>query len=367
MVASLRKLKGARKGFFADIFESPIPKSFLTTGFMTLDTALGGGIGEGGLVEIFGAEHCGKTYASIQFIGANLQKGQLAVVQDYEHTFDPTHAAAVSGCKVIHLSEAEEFFETAPEDHDPVLIWSQPLTFEAGADLSVDLIETFGAKYRFLLVDSVAAMTPKAVLEGSAEDSFPAIRARLMSQWLSKSIGRFHKNRTTMLFVNQIRDKIDAGGAWGADNTYTTGGRSLKFYATQRIKFSNGERHDWKGILGDSSHVTYIQVIKNKCAPTRRGRTILVHWPRRGFSPEIELLSLAMEAKVIGDGPGGEVTVGGAKTTRRHCLKTLVKAEPAKRKKFRDFLVNGVREVLGENIWFKEYTPSAEFDLDEAE
>ena len=192
--------------------EAIVPISVISTGSISFDAALGvGGVPRGRVIEIFGPESSGKTTITLQIIAEAQKNGGLAAFVDAEHALDPNYARKLG------------------VDVDNLLV-SQPDYGEQALEIVEALVRS-GA-IDVLVVDSVAALVPKAELDGEMGDSHMGLQARLMSQALRKLTGTVSKSRTSLIFINQIRDKI--GVMFGNPET-TTGGRALKFYASVRI------------------------------------------------------------------------------------------------------------------------------------
>ncbi len=217
----------------------------IPTGALSLDVALGvGGIPRGRIIEIYGPESSGKTTLA-QHIAAEVQKlGGIAAIVDAEHAMDPEYARKLG----VNVDE---------------LLISQPDTGEQGLEITEQLVRSGAVD--LVIVDSVAALVPKAEIEGEMGDSLPGLQARLMSQALRKLTGIVSKTRTTVIFINQLRQKI--GVMYGNPET-TTGGNALKFYASIRLDIRRIEtlKHDGKEV----GNRVKVKVAKNKVAPPFR-------------------------------------------------------------------------------------------------
>ena len=216
-----------------------------SSGSIALDDALGGGYAKGRIIEIYGPESSGKTTLTLHAIAEVQKAGGVAAFVDAEHALDPSYAQKIG----VNIDE---------------LIVSQPDHGEQALEI-VDALVHSGA-VDLIIVDSVAALTPKAEIEGNMGDSFMGLHARLMSQALRKITGAINKSHCTVIFINQIRMKI--GVMFGSPET-TTGGNALKFYASQRLDIRRKEKleqgtGDNKEAMGNK---VKIKVVKNKVAP----------------------------------------------------------------------------------------------------
>ena len=217
----------------------------IPTGALSLDVALGiGGIPRGRIIEIYGPESSGKTTLAQHIVAECQKRGGIAAFVDAEHALDPEYARNL-GVKV-----------------DDLLI-SQPDTGEQALDITEELVRSGAVD--IIVVDSVAALVPKAEIEGSMEDQQMGLQARLMSKALRKLTGIIGKTRTTVIFINQLRQKI--GVMYGNPET-TTGGNALKYYASVRLEIKRVE-----GLKGDGEEIgnhVRVRILKNKVAPPFR-------------------------------------------------------------------------------------------------
>ena len=214
----------------------------ISTGSLGLDIALGvGGLPRGRIVEIYGPESSGKTTLTLQVVSECQKKGGVAAFIDAEHALDPVYAKALG----VNIDD---------------LLVSQPDTGEQALEIADMLVRSGGIDV--LVVDSVAALTPKAEIEGEMGDSHMGLQARLMSQALRKMTGALHQSNTSAIFINQLRDKI--GVFFGSPET-TTGGKALKFYASVRMDVRRIETlKDGQEAVGNR---TRVKIVKNKVAP----------------------------------------------------------------------------------------------------
>jgi recombination protein RecA len=247
--------------------------SAIPTGALALDIALGvGGVPRGRVIEVYGNEGSGKTSLCLSIIAQAQKMGGVAAFIDAEHAVDPAWAAKL-GVDVENL------------------YISQPDTGEQGLEI-VDLLVRSGA-VDVIVVDSVAALAPRAELEGDMGDSHVGLQARLMSQAMRKLSGNINKTKTCLIFTNQIREKI--GVMFGNPET-TPGGRALKFYSSVRIETRHGARiKDGQETVGDQVRVS---IRKNKVAPPFRQAEFDIMFDE-GISKEGNLIDVGVEHKII--------------------------------------------------------------------
>lgn len=245
----------------------------VSTGSLGLDIALGiGGLPRGRIIEVFGPESSGKTTLALQVIAEAQKAGGTCAIVDAEHALDPSYAKKL-GCNLDNL------------------LISQPDTGEQALEI-VDTLVRSGA-LDVLVIDSVAALVPRAELEGEMGDSHMGLQARLMSQALRKITGSISRSRTVVIFINQIRMKI--GVMFGSPET-TTGGNALKFYASVRLDIRRiGAIKDKETVTGNE---TKVKVVKNKMAPPFREVKFDIMYGE-GISKMGELIDLGVQANLV--------------------------------------------------------------------
>jgi recombination protein RecA len=260
------------------------PISVISSGSLALDHALGvGGYPRGRIIEIYGPESGGKTTLTLHAIAEAQKSGGVAAFIDAEHAFDVTYARAIG-------VDTERLLVSQPDTGEQALEICEMLTRSGAVDLVV--------------IDSVAALTPKAEIEGDMGDAHMGLQARLMSQALRKLTAVAHKTDTTLIFINQLRQKI--GVVFGNPET-TTGGNALKFYASVRLDVRRiGQVKVGEDAIGNR---TRVKIVKNKCAPPFQEAEFEIRWGT-GIDHAADLLDLAISRGVV-DKSGAHLTFEG--------------------------------------------------------
>ncbi len=316
--------KGAIMRMGDEAAQKNIPS--VSTGSLALDVALGiGGLPRGRVVEIYGPESSGKTTLALQTVASAQKAGGTAAFVDAEHALDPTYAEKL-GVEVDDL------------------LLSQPDTGEQALEIT-DMLVRSGA-VDIVVVDSVAALTPKAEIEGEMGDSHVGLQARLMSQALRKLTGNIKRTNCTVIFINQIRMKI--GVMFGSPET-TTGGNALKFYSSVRLDIRRiGAIKRGDEVIGNE---TRVKVVKNKMAPPFRQAHFEILYGE-GISRHGELVDMGVENKLVKKSGAwysyGDDRIGQGKDNARQFLKDNPDVADEIERNLRDTLLPQLAEAGGE-------------------
>lgn len=304
----------------------------IPTGALSLDIALGiGGVPRGRIIEVFGPESSGKTTLALHIVAEAQKMGGEAAFIDAEHALDPVYAKKL-GVDIDNL------------------IVSQPDTGEQALEITESLVRS-GA-LDVIVVDSVAALVPKAEIDGDMGDSHMGLQARLMSQALRKLAGAINKSKTVLIFINQLREKI--GVMFGNPET-TTGGRALKFYASVRMDIRRIENIKQDGEV--KGNRVRVKVIKNKVAPPFREAEFDIVYGQ-GISKEGNILDMAVNLDIV-EKAGSWFSYNGEKIGQgRENVKKYLKENPEMlediEEKVRENFAKAFEQSLGEDLPSKE-------------
>ena len=301
VLAEIEKSFG--KGSIMKLGDRPqIDTDVIPSGSMLLNNALGiGGYPKGRIIEIYGPESSGKTTLALHAIAEAQKKGGRAAFVDAEHSIDPLYAKNLG----VNINE---------------LILSQPDYGEQALEIVEKLVNS-GA-FNIIVVDSVAALVPQAELEGEMIDSTVGLQARLMSKALRKLAGAMNMNECTVIFINQLRDKV--GVMYGNPET-TTGGKALKFYATIRLDIRRAEAiRNGNNITGNTVNV---KVVKNKVAPPYKTCTLDIIYGE-GICHEGELLDIGVQYEIVSKSGNWYEYDGNKLANGREAAKGYLKLHP---------------------------------------
>lgn len=315
-IASIEKQFG--KGSIMRLGEKKVVDvAAISTSCLSLDAAIGiGGVPRGRIVEIYGPESGGKTTLALHIVSQAQKAGGVAAYIDAEHAMDAQYAGRL-GVNV------DDLFISQPDSGEQALEIAEALVRSGGVDV--------------LVIDSVAALVPRAELEGEMGDSLPGLQARLMSQALRKLTAVVARSNTCLVFINQIREKI--GVMFGNPET-TTGGRALKFYSSVRLEIRRTSSiKDGDSVVGNR---TKVKVVKNKVAPPFRESEFDIMYGE-GISREGDLLDLAVENRIVEKSGAWFSFKGDRLGQGRENAKNLIKTDRSIAKR----IETEVRETLG--------------------
>ena len=304
----------------------------IPTGALSLDIALGiGGVPRGRIIEVFGPESSGKTTLALHIVAEAQKMGGEAAFIDAEHALDPVYAKKL-GVDIDNL------------------IVSQPDTGEQALEITESLVRS-GA-LDVIVVDSVAALVPKAEIDGDMGDSHMGLQARLMSQALRKLAGAINKSKTVLIFINQLREKI---GVMFGNHETTTGGRALKFYASVRMDIRRIENIKQDGEV--KGNRVRVKVIKNKVAPPFREAEFDIVYGQ-GISKEGNILDMAVNLDIV-EKAGSWFSYNGERIGQgRENVKKYLKENPEMlediEEKVRENFAKAFEQSLGEDLPSKE-------------
>ena len=309
----------------------------IPTGCLALDLALGiGGIPRGRIIEVFGPESSGKTTLATHMVAEAQKKGGNAAFIDAEHALDPLYASKIG----VNLEE---------------LLISQPDTGEQALEITETLVRSGAVD--LIVIDSVAALVPRAEIEGEMGDTHMGLQARLMSQALRKLAGAISKSKTTVVFINQIRMKI--GVMFGNPET-TPGGRALKFYSSVRLDIRRiGSIKEGTDITGNR---TRVKVVKNKVAPPFRMAEFDIMF-NEGISKEGNLLDVGVEMDVVEKSGSwfqfGKDKLGQGREASKAFLKDNPKIAKEIEKRIREAAKKSDDQLLAVGVEEKEIAPES--------
>jgi recombination protein RecA len=289
----------------------------ISTNCLSLDAAIGvGGMPRGRIIEIYGPESSGKTTLALQVVASAQKAGGIAAYIDAEHAMDPEYAGKLG----VNIED---------------MLISQPDSGEQALEIAETLVRSNSVDV--IVIDSVAALVPRAELDGEMGDSLPGLQARLMSQALRKLTAIVSSSHTTFIFINQLREKI--GVFFGSPET-TSGGKALKFYASVRLDIRRiGAIKDGDRMVGNR---TRVKVVKNKCAPPFRETEFDIMYGE-GISREGDLIDLASNNNVV-EKSGAWFSYKGERLGQgRENVKTLLKQNT----ELRDRIEHDVKVFLG--------------------
>ena len=289
----------------------------LPSGCLSLDIALGGGYPKGRIIEIYGPESSGKTTLTLHAIAEIQKQGGTAAFIDAEHALDPIYAKKLG-------VDIERLIVSQPDNGEEALEITEKLIRSSAVDLVV--------------VDSVAALVPKAEIEGNMGDSHMALQARLMSQALRKIAGQMNKTNTTVIFINQIREKV--GVLYGSPEV-TPGGRALKFYSSVRIDIRKADKILESGVMVGNK--TKVKIVKNKVAAPFKEVMLTMRYGK-GLDTEGDIINLAIDFGVV-EKAGSWFSYNGERIGQgRDKVREYMEANPDKKEEIEEKVKQMARE-----------------------
>lgn len=299
MVDEINKTYG--KGTILKLGDSAaIDVERFSSGSLSLDIALGGGIPKGRIIEVYGPESSGKTTLTLHMIAEVQKRGGICAFIDAEHALDPVYASNIG-------VDINELYINQPDCGEQALSIAEQMAKSNAIDL--------------IVIDSVAALVPKAEIDGEMGDAHVGLQARLMSQAMRKLTAVTAKNNCTIIFINQIREKV---GVMFGNPEVTCGGRALKFYSSVRLDVRRTETLKTDGEA--TANKTKVKIVKNKVAPPFREAIFEIEFGK-GISQLSELIDIAIEANVISKS-GAWLSYGEYKTSGRENFKKLLFEHP---------------------------------------
>ena len=296
----------------------PIKENLLSTGSLLIDQALGGGIGCGRITEVYGVESSGKSTLCLHIAAECQKNGGIVAYIDTENALDVDYASKLG----VNVDD---------------LIFAQPQSAEQALEIVDQLAQT--GEVNLIILDSVAALAPQAELNGEMADVTIGLVARLMSKACRKITGTLNQKNCAVIFINQIREKVSTGFSMGPSET-TTGGRALKFFASQRIELRKTTAiKDRDTVIGNNVKV---KIVKNKIAPPMK----VVELPLifgKGFDSSSEILDLAIEYGICEKAGGWYTTHTGERVQGKQNLATYYEIHPDEAAKLRELVINAMK------------------------
>lgn len=297
--------------------ETPtVTENLYSTGSLLLDRALGGGVAVGRVIELYGLESSGKSTLCLQLVAQVQKAGKKVAYLDTENAMDPVYAKKL-GVDVDALA------------------FAQPSSAEETLEIA-DMLAKSG-EFGLIIVDSVAAMVPQAELDGEMGDMTIGLMARLMSKALRKITNTLNTNDCTIVFINQLREKISTGWSGGGETTTTPGGRALKFFSSQRIELKKiGQIKEKDEVIGNNVRA---KIVKNKVGiPMKQVDLQLIFG--RGFSADDEVMTLALDYEFIKQSGAWFTTHDGQRVQGKAGVRAYYEEYKDKSEELRDMVIN---------------------------